>query len=245
MLPPPANLAGNQHHCVLALVHHASDPFTNTKTNTDAMTSGDRKAAHKNLTVVQFTGALPSSPPIVLPFRIHNARENQSLLTDLVLNLSRYPGRVRVLIPELKIDGVPQKEAVGFAVKKIGSDVLRWAQDHIKAVQSYQRRKERYNDTWSKRRISDVQRVLQGGKLLEATDNKQTAIRRISLPAGDGQTLFLVFDRPLRAKIGQAFDFELLQVDTESKQVIGGLGGRVELAPASKIARARGRVRAR
>ncbi len=59
MLPPPANLVGNQHQCVLALVHHADDQFSNTLTNVDILSSGDRKAAHKDLTVVQFAGTLP------------------------------------------------------------------------------------------------------------------------------------------------------------------------------------------
>ncbi len=59
MLPPPANLVGNQHQCVLALVHHADDQFTNTLTNVDILSSGDRKAAHKDLTVVQSAGTLP------------------------------------------------------------------------------------------------------------------------------------------------------------------------------------------
>ena len=35
LLPPPASLAGNDHHCVLALVHHASDPFTSAQIVTD------------------------------------------------------------------------------------------------------------------------------------------------------------------------------------------------------------------
>ena len=56
LLPPPASLAGNDHHCVLALLHHASDPFTATQTVTDLLSLGERKAAHKNLKVVQFTG---------------------------------------------------------------------------------------------------------------------------------------------------------------------------------------------
>ena len=37
LLPPPANLAGNEHHCVLALVHHAFDQFTAAQTVTDLM----------------------------------------------------------------------------------------------------------------------------------------------------------------------------------------------------------------
>jgi len=59
-LPPPANLAGNNHHCVLALVHHVDDPYTSSETHTDTNSKDERKAAHKNLSVVQFTGTLPA-----------------------------------------------------------------------------------------------------------------------------------------------------------------------------------------
>ena len=69
LLRPPANLAGNQHHCVLALLHHAADQFTAAQTVTDLMSPAERKAAHKNLTVVQFTGTVPAPPPVVMPVR--------------------------------------------------------------------------------------------------------------------------------------------------------------------------------
>jgi hypothetical protein len=94
MLPPPANLAGNNHHCVLALVHHASDTYTSTETHTDTNSKQERKATHKNLTVVQFTGTLPSPPPLAFAFRINNARLTERLLTNLLLKLYGYPGRV-------------------------------------------------------------------------------------------------------------------------------------------------------
>ena len=44
MLPPPANLGGNDHHCILALIHHADDQFTNAETNTDILSKSERKA---------------------------------------------------------------------------------------------------------------------------------------------------------------------------------------------------------
>ena len=74
LLPPPASLAGNNHHCVLALVHHPDDPYVSTETNTDVNSKAERKAAHKNMTVVEFAGTLPSSPPIVLPLRYSQCR---------------------------------------------------------------------------------------------------------------------------------------------------------------------------
>jgi hypothetical protein len=60
-LPPPANLSGNDHFCVLALLHHLDDPYTSAITNTDQNSVQERKAAQKNLVVVEFTGKLPAS----------------------------------------------------------------------------------------------------------------------------------------------------------------------------------------
>ena len=71
-LPPPANLAGNDHHCVLVLVHHQDDPYVSVVTGTDPNSLQRRKAAHKNLKVVQFTGSLPAPSQVVVPFRIHS-----------------------------------------------------------------------------------------------------------------------------------------------------------------------------
>jgi hypothetical protein len=52
LLSPSANLAGSDQHCVLALVHHPLDPFTATETAIDPLSTNERKAAHKRLTVV-------------------------------------------------------------------------------------------------------------------------------------------------------------------------------------------------
>ena len=104
-LPPPANLAGNHHHCVLALLHHPDDPYTSTNVNTDQNSEQERKAAHKNLKVVQFTGTLPAPPPAMIAFRIHAARAGQKNICDLSFDLRGYPGRIRLFLPKIAADG--------------------------------------------------------------------------------------------------------------------------------------------
>ncbi|WP_019501265.1 PQQ-binding-like beta-propeller repeat protein [Pseudanabaena sp. PCC 6802] len=104
-LPPPASLAGNHHHCVLALVHHVDDPYTSIETHTDTNSRLERKAAHKNLTVVEFVGTLPTPPPIIVPVRIHNAYLNKELTTNLTIDLKGFPGRLRLFIPPLRTAG--------------------------------------------------------------------------------------------------------------------------------------------
>jgi hypothetical protein len=52
ILPPPADLEGNADHCLLALLHTTSDPFTNDEIDVVALTAGERKAVFKDLRVV-------------------------------------------------------------------------------------------------------------------------------------------------------------------------------------------------
>ncbi|HVG35111.1 MAG TPA: hypothetical protein VM911_18735, partial [Pyrinomonadaceae bacterium] len=152
MLPPPANLAGNQHQCVLALVHHADDQFTNTQTNVNSLSSGDRKAAHKNMTVVQFTGTLPTAMPVVMPLRINNANIKETLLTNFVVNLNGYPGRVQLLIPQVNTEGDLKKSLDGVVASKDSKDLRRWAKDHAEKVSRTQKAKTKYHRGWAQDR---------------------------------------------------------------------------------------------
>src|SRR5262249_9414187 len=61
MLPPPADLPADQHHCTVALLHSPQDVYTNTETSVDALTVADRKVGQRNLQVVTFVGTPP--PP--------------------------------------------------------------------------------------------------------------------------------------------------------------------------------------
>jgi hypothetical protein len=140
---------------VLALIHHPDDAFTNTQTNVGALSRDDRKAAHKNLTVVQFTGTLPA-PPVVMPVRIHNASRREPLLTNVILSLNGYPGRVRLVSPQVKSEGDQKAMLVGIAVTADVKDIRRWATSHLGAIAQNQKSKQPYDRTWSKQRINDV-----------------------------------------------------------------------------------------
>jgi hypothetical protein len=231
MLPPPANLAGNQHHCVLALVHHADDQFVNTQTNVDLLSGGDRKAAHKNLTVVQFTGTLPPPMPIVVPFRIHNANLEERLLTDLIIDLAGYPGRVRLLLPPLNTDGDLNELIDGMSVSQDREDFVRWTKEHVKMIKRNQASKRPYNRSWSKQRIADIQQALEANLALEVKDNQRVAVHRIVMEPGSHYALFLMVDRPPQEETGQFYEIEIRQTDAHREHVLGGLSARVELVP--------------
>jgi hypothetical protein len=229
MLPPPANLAGNQHQCVLTLIHHADDQFTNTQTNVDMLSSGDRKAAHKNLTVVQFTGTLPPEMPLVLPVRIHNADLKELLLTSLVVDLNGYPGRVRVLIPRINTDGDLRDLVDGMSFGQDFEDIRLWAERHIAMIRRNQRSRRPYDRLWSKQRIEDIRRAIETSLELEVEDKKRIAVNRIVMDPDTYHTVFLVFGRPPEGKIGEAHDIVIRQLDVRREDVIGGLSARIEL----------------
>jgi hypothetical protein len=232
LLPPPANLAGNQHHCVLALVHHPADPFTATQTVTDSLSIGERKSAHKNLTVVQFIGTPPQPPPLVLPLWINNARLDDRLLTKLSILLRGYPGRVRVCLPRLRTDGSIEHLVEGGRLTEDDGAFRDWAESHIKAIEEQLAGARPFDPEWSHQRIADIRLAMDSGLVIEAEDEEGLGVDRIVLEPEERHTAFLVLDRPTRHREGQYFDIDIQQLDSADRnELIGGITARVELVP--------------
>jgi hypothetical protein len=232
-LPPPANLAGNDHHCVLALLHHADDPYTSTTTNTDLNSRQERKAAHKNMKVVQFTGTLPAPPPVVVPFRIH-AAGSKKLLCDVYVNLQGYRGRARLYVPKLKTDGHLKELGDGLATRSDFTDFKRWAAAQETLIKKNQQGRHPYNKAFAKQRLADIAEVLKQEVMFVAGGRKLVGLRRIKLTPGEYRTLFVALDRPRDGRIGEHFDLQITQRNSEDRQVLGGLDLRIELQPEPK-----------
>jgi hypothetical protein len=235
LLPPPTSLAGNDHHCVLALVHHASDTFTATQTVTDLLSLGERKAAHKNLKVVQFTGTLPSSPPVTMAFRISNASTRRKLLTTLLARFGKYPGQVRIFLPRLVFDGRIEDLIEGGKAGSADFDIFRkWAQAHIKQITTAMQSQRPWNKEWAEQRIADVHAATESGLMIKAARGKDVKLRNIVMPPKSRYTIFVMFSLPPNAKTGTFWPFEMLQLAAGKEQVIGGLSGRTEIVPPSR-----------
>lgn len=230
LLPPPASLAGNNHHCVLALVHHPSDQYTSTETNTDLNSIQERKAAHKNLHVVEFTGAVPAAPTII-PVRIHCIDGRPATMR---INLNGYPGNVRVYFPPIASPSALKQATLGFQVGEDFDDYRVWADWQVREIGRNQRSRHPWNREFAKQRLANIERVLGAHVMLTAENSKAAELRNIECQQEGYVEFHVLVDRPARAKVGQTFPIEIVQLDAEGKEVIGALSARVAITEEPK-----------
>ncbi len=232
MLPPPASLTGNAHHCLLALLHcPGDDVFTNTQIHVDTLSPHERKAAHKNLHVVQFTGTLPPAPaaPRWMAIRLHGLPDRE-LLSDLVLNLFGYPGRVRLMIPEdLRLVNPLEESLDGFYLEDaVGFD--EWAEKKLEQLHLYLEKKL-FDPLWCEQTIEAIHRVDKRLMLVAETNKKPVALCHFVVPPKEFYTVFVAVDRPEEARIGDSFDFTIHQRDVEKEMMLGGSAYQVQIVP--------------
>src|SRR5205823_3808511 len=122
---------------------------------------------------------LPPEMPSIIPIRIHNASIEEDLLTSLYIYLNGYPGRVRLWIPHIEIDGNLEQLIDGMFFSKDSEGIDLWAKRHIAMIRRNQRSKNPYNELWSKQRIEDIYNAIDMNIILEAEHKKSIALNRI------------------------------------------------------------------
>jgi hypothetical protein len=233
LLPPPANLAGNNHPCVLALIHHPEDPYTSTITDTDANSLAERKAAHKNLALVQFAFPPPAGQnpaPMIIPFRIHNGNLERETLTGIRFQFTyAYSGLVRLYSPPLQT-ALPLEESIhGLAIGDDFEPFKRWAEQHIRIIRENLASDTPYDSGWSLQRIQAIERVLEPGAGLmfhgEQERFSSAEIRGLKLEANSYRTFFLLIDPPAAPEFPM---LDILQTGESPDAILGGLSVRLE-----------------
>ena len=235
LLPPPANLAGNYHPCVLALIHHPEDPYTSTITDTDANSLAERKAAHKNLTLVQYvfpppTGQNPA--PMIIPFRIHNGNLEGELLAGIRFQSTYpYPSLVRLYSPPLQT-ALPLEESIhGLAIGDDFEPFQRWAEEHIRMIHENLASDTPYDSEWSLQRIQAIERILEpgAGLMFKGEQELVTAeIRGLKLEPNSYRTFFLLVDPPASPQFPQFHMMDIIQTGDTPETILGGLSVRLE-----------------
>jgi hypothetical protein len=216
---------------VLALLHSPDDNFTSTQVVVDLLSPAERKAAHKNLHIVQFTGTLPPSFPMMMSLRLYGLADRE-YLNDLVLNLASYTGKVRLLLPkDLKLRDPIDQSLVGLKRQ----EPIRGFDDYVKrklALLKEQASRKVFEPKWCRDLARAVPKV-QGQPVYLATDNKKPVeLRRIVLSPGRYYTIFLAIDRPPNARIGSEIEFDVYQRDSEKGTPFGGSTYRVQIVKA-------------
>jgi hypothetical protein len=233
LLPPPANPAGDNQQCVLVLIHHADDPYTSMITDTDANSLAERKAAHRNMDLVQdmiiFEPAEENPAPVIVPFRIHNGSPERELLSGIRFQFDfPYAGLVRLYSPPLQT-APPLEEALqGLTIGDDFGPFQRWAEEHIRMIRENLVSDTPYDSEWSLQRIQDIEQILDGGAglMFQGGQEMVTAeIRGLQLEPNSHRTFFLVMDRPAMLR---PYLMDIIQTGESPEEILGGLSVRLE-----------------
>ena len=111
-------------------------------------------------------------------------------------------------------------------------NALTWAKQHIEDIFRNQESGQPYDREWSRRRVEDVEAVLDSGLMLVGDGRRgRITIKNLALKPGTQGTMFLLFDRPRETKPGTWSLVQVIQLDSKTNRVLGGLSARVEVVP--------------
>jgi hypothetical protein len=147
----------------------------------------------------------------------------------MLISLNGYPGRVRVYLPPIASPSALKKSVRGFEVGDDFDDYRLWADWQVREIGRNQRSKHPWNRQFAKERLANIERVLSAKAMLTASSSKTVELRNIACQQEGYVEVYVLVDRPARAKVGQSFPIEIVQLDAERKEVIGGLSARVAI----------------
>jgi hypothetical protein len=217
MLPPPSSLPGQSHYCVLALLHSSQDPFTDTQTDTDALTIADRKVALRNLHLVQFVGTPPQPQDGVWErldlYRFWRDERSK----EVMISGPSFIGRLIVLLPPdlevTRVTGLKDCDREKFVDK--------WADTQTARLRNFIER-GRFNYQACRQMILDIRRV-GGGRILsvETKEGLACVLSGLCLDPGKRYPFFLYFE-PAVLVAGQPRTVDVVVRDIETGRVEGG-----------------------
>jgi hypothetical protein len=231
MLPPPSSLPGDSHYCLVAILHSPSnDVFASTVTSVDALTISDRKAAQKNLHIVQFVGVPPGKSTIGQWSRLMvGGADSHHPPYQLEFDLRTFQGRIGLLFPpELISDATLKKyKPTGAAVVK------QWAADQQRALTQLAKlgRFKRDSCTQMQR---DIERVQSRGLIYLKGGQDVRVITDLALAKGVSQPMFIRVEPSAGVKPGDSYAFTVVLRSGPDHMPVGGSTYRFECVPSPK-----------
>jgi hypothetical protein len=226
ILPPPASLPGQAHHCLLALLHQPSqDPFTSTETNVDLLTVADRKVAQRNLELVAFVGT-PPPPGDGMWSRIDLfGSKDPERIVEIVIDARSFRGRFGTLLPpDLKVHQVVR-------LRKTKKDfVEHWAKQQMENLRQMMKH-GRFSYNACQQMSQDIRRVAEG-PLLFAEGGERTThlLSGLVLEPGKRYPVFLYLE-PEHLEVGETQEVHIVSRDTKTKRAQGGCTYHIVLTP--------------
>jgi hypothetical protein len=225
ILPPPASLPGQSHHCLLALIHSTQDAFTSTQTNVDALAIADRKVAQRNLELVAFVGTPPPPGDGTWARLDLYGPANEERTKEIIIDMRSFHGRLGVLLPpDLKV-----RKVVGLHESK---ELLaeRWAKEHSERLRELIKH-GRFSDHACGQMLLDIRRVAGSPILLaEGGKRKTCVLSELEIEPGKRYPLFLYFE-PERIQVGQTQTVHVIQRDATNHRVEGGSTYHIVVTP--------------
>jgi len=226
VLPIPASLPGNSHWCMVVFLHCAQDPFTNTISNVDLLTLNDRKVGQRNLEIVEFVGTPP--PPATgigmwAMFFFSGAHFKQRGLADLVVDASRFKGNLHFLLPKPIF---PSKAEQLKGVKKGATTIAKqWLSGYPE--QAKRLFFEAKYPEQQYRMISDAMAKVASATPLSVAGGGSGEVNGLALSPNDEHAVFIRVDPPRGTKVGTTYEFDVMQRESKTGAVLGGVRYRV------------------
>jgi hypothetical protein len=217
MLPPPANLPGQGHHCLVAIAHGSGDPFSSTETQVALLAIADRKVAQKNLQIVEFIGTPPPAATGPGQWAAAYLFANEQIHDmELVVDLRGFPGRVGVVFPPALVD---RKMLSQFKLDTSGL-TARYAAEHGDAV-AKAARAGRFSAEKTKAFLVDLKRI--AGEPMVLLDEQPVAVfGNLTAAPNTSQALFLNVQAWPKAAIGDNYRFRVYTRNRKTQVVQGG-----------------------
>jgi hypothetical protein len=152
----------------------------------------------------------------------------------LRINLHGYPGKVRVYLPPIASPSVLKRSSRGFRIERDFDQYRVWSEWQVRQIGRNQRGRQPWNRDFAKQRLANIERILAAEAMLTVDNTEVAELRNIDCCREGYVEMYLLLERPPKAKVGQTFPLEIVQLDAERKEVIGGLSARVAITEEPK-----------
>jgi hypothetical protein len=224
ILPLPASLPGQSHFCLLAFLHSTADPFANTQNNVDLLTVSEPKVAQKNLHIIEFIGVPP--PPATHPgmwarLEVSGALFASAGKIDLQFDTRQFGGTLGIVAPETLISDETVKRHGNSVTNKSGAPVKKWADKHSRDAERLYYEAKYPREDFDK--LTKAMKAVDGRPMIQPKKRDEvTTLSSLPIKSKDRHTIFLRIDPPEGAKVGDSWQFSVIQRDSATGRVQGG-----------------------